>query len=83
MLVFQIIPCFRQPKKSGIAKVTFDLYKLQPKDFLCCLAIRATLYETYTLSYDFRFTRIKHILNTSSQQTAVLYSASSLKGQLH
>uniref|UniRef100_A0A668S8K5 CIDE-N domain-containing protein n=1 Tax=Oreochromis aureus TaxID=47969 RepID=A0A668S8K5_OREAU len=51
-----------RPKKSGIAKVTFDLYKLQPKDFLCCLAIRATLYETYTLSYDFRFTRIKHIL---------------------
>uniref|UniRef100_A0A668S1L8 CIDE-N domain-containing protein n=1 Tax=Oreochromis aureus TaxID=47969 RepID=A0A668S1L8_OREAU len=52
------------PKKSGIAKVTFDLYKLQPKDFLCCLAIRATLYETYTLSYDFRFTRIKHILKS-------------------
>lgn len=62
MLVFQIIPCFRQPKKSGIAKVTFDLYKLQPKDFLCCLAIRATVYEMYTLSYDFRFTRIKRIL---------------------
>ncbi|KAL4001566.1 hypothetical protein ACER0C_006865 [Sarotherodon galilaeus] len=60
----KIIPCFRQPKKSGIAKVTFDLYKLQPKDFLCCLAIRATLYETYTLSYDFRFTRIKRILNS-------------------
>uniref|UniRef100_A0AAZ1WYB1 CIDE-N domain-containing protein n=1 Tax=Oreochromis aureus TaxID=47969 RepID=A0AAZ1WYB1_OREAU len=54
------------PKKSGIAKVTFDLYKLQPKDFLCCLAIRATLYETYTLSYDFRFTRIKHILKMPS-----------------
>ncbi|XP_006808308.1 cell death activator CIDE-A [Neolamprologus brichardi] len=58
----KIIPCFRQPKKSGIAKVTFDLYKLQPKDFLCCLAIRATVYETHTLSYDFRFTRIKRIL---------------------
>uniref|UniRef100_A0A3P9CZF9 Cell death inducing DFFA like effector a n=1 Tax=Maylandia zebra TaxID=106582 RepID=A0A3P9CZF9_9CICH len=60
----KIIPCFRQPKKSGIAKVTFDLYKLQPKDFLCCLAIRATVYEMYTLSYDFRFTRIKRILNS-------------------
>ncbi|MEQ2219384.1 hypothetical protein XENOCAPTIV_016928, partial [Xenoophorus captivus] len=48
--MFQILPSFREPKKKGIAKLTFDLYKVHPKDFLCCLAIRATLYEMYTLS---------------------------------
>uniref|UniRef100_A0A8P4KBH6 Cell death inducing DFFA like effector a n=1 Tax=Dicentrarchus labrax TaxID=13489 RepID=A0A8P4KBH6_DICLA len=52
---------FRQPKKNGIAKLTFDLYKLHPKDFLCCLAVRATLYEMYSLSYDFRCSRVKHV----------------------
>ncbi|XP_071779607.2 lipid transferase CIDEA [Centroberyx gerrardi] len=57
-------PSFRQPKKNGIAKLTFDLYKLHPKDFLGCLTIRATLYEMYTLSYDFRCTRAKHILRS-------------------
>ncbi|XP_030612920.1 cell death activator CIDE-A [Archocentrus centrarchus] len=60
----KIIPCFRQPKRNRIAKLTFDLYKLQPKDLLCCFTIRGTLYETYTLSYDFRFTRIKHLLDS-------------------
>ncbi|XP_042255536.1 cell death activator CIDE-A [Thunnus maccoyii] len=60
----KIFPSFRQPKKNGIAKLTFDLYKLHPKDFMCCFAIKATLYEIYTLSYDFRCTRIKHILKS-------------------
>uniref|UniRef100_A0A3Q2G060 Cell death inducing DFFA like effector a n=1 Tax=Cyprinodon variegatus TaxID=28743 RepID=A0A3Q2G060_CYPVA len=53
---------FREPKKKAIAKLTFDLYKVHPKDFLCCLAVRATLYEVYTLSYDFRCTRVKQVL---------------------
>nr|XP_046226554.1 cell death activator CIDE-A [Scatophagus argus] len=58
----KVFPSFRQPKRKGIAKLSFDIYKLHPKDFLCCLAIKATLYEAYTLSYDFRCTRMKHIL---------------------
>ncbi|KAI3355558.1 hypothetical protein L3Q82_018381 [Scortum barcoo] len=60
----KIFPSFRQPKRSGIAKLTFDLYKLHPKDFLCCLAIKASLYETYSLSYDFRCTRMKVVLKS-------------------
>ncbi|KAM6953753.1 lipid transferase CIDEA [Aplochiton taeniatus] len=51
-----------QTKTGGIAKVTFDLYKLNPKDFLGCLTIRATLYEIYTLSCDIRCTKAKDIL---------------------
>lgn len=57
----QIFPSFRQPKRSGLAKLTFDLYKMDPKDFLCCCAMKATLYEMYTVSYDFRCTRMKHV----------------------
>ncbi|XP_041824397.1 cell death activator CIDE-A isoform X1 [Melanotaenia boesemani] len=60
----KILPSFREPKKSGIAKLTFDLYKVHPKDFLCCLAIRATLYEVYTLSYDLKCTRVKHVIKS-------------------
>ncbi|XP_045899079.1 cell death activator CIDE-A [Micropterus dolomieu] len=78
---------YRQPKRNGVAKVTFNLYKLHPKDFLGCLAIKATLYEVYTLSYNFRCTRIKHILKlalsgvTCLSRVAgqlLLYTASSL-----
>ncbi|KAK5598642.1 hypothetical protein CRENBAI_006611 [Crenichthys baileyi] len=60
----KILPSFREPKKKGIAKLTFDLYKVHPKDFLCCLAIRATLYEMYTLSHDFRCTTVKQVLRS-------------------
>ncbi|XP_015257739.1 PREDICTED: cell death activator CIDE-A-like [Cyprinodon variegatus] len=61
---FFVLPSFREPKKKAIAKLTFDLYKVHPKDFLCCLAVRATLYEVYTLSYDFRCTRVKQVLRS-------------------
>ncbi|XP_035981316.1 cell death activator CIDE-A [Fundulus heteroclitus] len=60
----KILPSFREPKKKGVAKVTFDLYKVHPKDFLCCLTVRATLYEVYTLSYDFRCARVKQVLRS-------------------
>ncbi|XP_044032205.1 cell death activator CIDE-A [Siniperca chuatsi] len=60
----KIFPSFRQSKRNGIAKLTFDLYKLHPKDFLCCLAIKASLRDMYTLSYDFRCTRIKNVLKS-------------------
>ncbi|XP_061094369.1 lipid transferase CIDEA isoform X2 [Conger conger] len=58
----QANPSFRRPKRSGIAYLSFDLYKLDPRDFIGCLTIRATLYEIYTLSYDIKCMRAKHIL---------------------
>ncbi|XP_047424381.1 cell death activator CIDE-A [Mugil cephalus] len=72
-------PSFRQPKRNGIAKLTFDLYKLHPKDFLCCLAVKASLYEMYSLSYDFRCTRIKHVLKSVLR---CIVSLTRLTGQL-
>lgn len=48
-------------KRNGIAKVTFDLYKLHPKDVIGCLNIEARLYDAYTVSYDLQCTRAKHL----------------------
>ncbi|KAJ8375096.1 hypothetical protein SKAU_G00056760 [Synaphobranchus kaupii] len=53
---------FRQPERSGIAKLSFDLYKLNLRDFIGCLTIRATFYEIYTLSYDIKCMGAIHIL---------------------
>ncbi|XP_024436312.2 lipid transferase CIDEA isoform X4 [Desmodus rotundus] len=53
-----------KPKKSGIAKVTFDLYKLSPKDVFGCLNVKATMYEMYSVSYDFRCTGLKALLRS-------------------
>ncbi|KAM3860797.1 lipid transferase CIDEA [Diretmus argenteus] len=56
-----VSPSFWQPKRNVIAKLTFDLYKLHPKDFLGCLTVKASLYDTY-MSYDFRCTKAKQML---------------------
>ncbi|XP_036378329.1 cell death activator CIDE-A [Megalops cyprinoides] len=58
------LPSFRRPKKSGIAKLTFDLYKMNPKDFIGCLTIQASLYEIYTMSYDIKCMKAKQILKS-------------------
>uniref|UniRef100_A0A4W5PY15 Cell death inducing DFFA like effector a n=1 Tax=Hucho hucho TaxID=62062 RepID=A0A4W5PY15_9TELE len=60
----QVLPSSIQPKRNGIGKLSFDLYKLNPKDFIGCLTIKATLYEIYTLSYDIQCTRAKSILKS-------------------
>ena len=45
----------RKPaEKIDVARVTFDLYKVNPQDFIGCLNVKATLYGTYSLSYDLR-----------------------------
>uniref|UniRef100_A0A3Q3LF06 Cell death inducing DFFA like effector a n=1 Tax=Mastacembelus armatus TaxID=205130 RepID=A0A3Q3LF06_9TELE len=74
--VFQVFPNCCQPTRSIIAKLAFDLYKLHPKDFLCSFGIEASLYEMYKLSYDFKCTKMKHILKQAGQ--LLIYSSSSL-----
>ncbi|XP_029979537.1 cell death activator CIDE-A isoform X2 [Sphaeramia orbicularis] len=83
----KVVPSFRQPKRSGVAKLTFDLYKMNPKDFLCCLSVRASLYDMYTLSYELRCNRMKHLLRcvlrcltcvTRVSAQMLLYASSSL-----
>ncbi|XP_026185268.1 cell death activator CIDE-A [Mastacembelus armatus] len=83
----KVFPNCCQPTRSIIAKLAFDLYKLHPKDFLCSFGIEASLYEMYKLSYDFKCTKMKHILKlmlcclTSLVRQAgqlLIYSSSSL-----
>ncbi|XP_038602501.1 cell death activator CIDE-A isoform X1 [Tachyglossus aculeatus] len=56
------ISTIKRQKKAGIAKVTFDLYKLNPKDFIGCLNVKATIYEMYSISYDIKCARAKTLL---------------------
>uniref|UniRef100_A0A4W5QMM5 CIDE-N domain-containing protein n=1 Tax=Hucho hucho TaxID=62062 RepID=A0A4W5QMM5_9TELE len=50
-----------QPRKD-VAKITFDLYKNYPQDFIGCLNVKATLYGIYSVSYDVRFYAAKKML---------------------
>ncbi|KAG7274098.1 hypothetical protein CRUP_028805 [Coryphaenoides rupestris] len=72
-------PASRKPRRIGIAKLTFDLYKLHPKEFLGCLSVRATFYEMYTFSYDLRCTRARPIIKGSMR---LLNYTARLTGQL-
>ncbi|KAM6318974.1 lipid transferase CIDEA [Aegotheles albertisi] len=56
------VAAVRQKKKMGVANITFDLYKLNPKDFIGCLNIKATFYEIYSISYDIKCMGAKSIL---------------------
>jgi hypothetical protein len=45
-----------------VAKITFDLYKNNPKDFIGCLSVKATLYGVYSVTYDLRCHAAKRML---------------------
>ncbi|KAM8811658.1 lipid transferase CIDEA [Eudromia elegans] len=57
----------RPKKKMGVANITFDLYKLNPKDFIGCLNVKATFYEIYSVSYDIKCMGAKSILRKMLQ----------------
>ncbi|KAM7402523.1 hypothetical protein PAMP_017751 [Pampus punctatissimus] len=52
----------RLQHRTNVAKVTFDLYKNNPKDFIGCLNVKATLYGAYSVSYDLRCYAAKTLL---------------------
>ena len=49
------------PRRIDVACVTFDLYKTNPRD-LGCLNVKATLYGTYSMSYDLRCYGAKRLM---------------------
>uniref|UniRef100_A0A3Q3CPZ6 Cell death inducing DFFA like effector c n=1 Tax=Haplochromis burtoni TaxID=8153 RepID=A0A3Q3CPZ6_HAPBU len=53
----------------NVAKLTFDLYKNNPKDFIGCLNVKATLYGVYTVSYDLRCYAAKKMLKEALRWT--------------
>ncbi|KAM6409986.1 lipid transferase CIDEA [Pluvialis apricaria] len=68
----------RQKKKMGVANITFDLYKLNPKDFIGCLNIKATFYEIYSVSYDIKCMGAKSVLRKVLQ---LMSHAAQITGQ--
>lgn len=48
--------------RTDVAKLTFDLYKKNPEDFIGCLNVKATLYGAYSVSYDVRCYAAKKLL---------------------
>lgn len=50
------------PHRTDVARLTFDLYKNNPKDFIGCLNVKATLYGAYSVSYDLRCYAAKNML---------------------
>ncbi|XP_039087344.1 cell death activator CIDE-3 [Hyaena hyaena] len=59
---YQLSLSHKPAKKIDVARVTFDLYKMNPQDFIGCLNVKATLYGTYSLSYDLHCYRAKRIM---------------------
>uniref|UniRef100_A0A3B4GZW6 Cell death inducing DFFA like effector c n=1 Tax=Pundamilia nyererei TaxID=303518 RepID=A0A3B4GZW6_9CICH len=57
------------PFRRDVAKLTFDLYKNNPKDFIGCLNVKATLYGVYTVSYDLRCYAAKKMLKEALRWT--------------
>uniref|UniRef100_A0A670KAD2 CIDE-N domain-containing protein n=1 Tax=Podarcis muralis TaxID=64176 RepID=A0A670KAD2_PODMU len=49
-------------RRIDVACVTFDLYKTDPRDFIGCLNVKATLYGTYSMSYDVQCYGAKRIM---------------------
>uniref|UniRef100_A0A668VXR0 CIDE-N domain-containing protein n=1 Tax=Oreochromis aureus TaxID=47969 RepID=A0A668VXR0_OREAU len=58
-----------QQQRRDVAKLTFDLYKNNPKDFIGCLNVKATLYGVYTVSYDLRCYAAKKMLKEALRWT--------------
>ncbi|XP_029007847.1 cell death activator CIDE-3 [Betta splendens] len=59
----------RKQHRTDLAKVTFDLYKNNPKDFIGCLNVKATLYGAYSVSYDLRCYAAKKVLKEALRWT--------------
>ncbi|XP_025306203.1 lipid transferase CIDEC isoform X3 [Canis lupus baileyi] len=59
---YQLSLSHKPAKKIDVAQVTFDLYKMNPQDFIGCLNVKATLYGTYSLSYDLHCYGAKRIM---------------------
>ncbi|KAM4820852.1 lipid transferase CIDEC isoform 2-T2 [Thomomys bottae] len=59
---YQLAHAHEPDRKIDVARITFDLYKLNPQDFIGCLNVKATLYNTYSLSYDLHCYKAKRIV---------------------
>ncbi|XP_059426206.1 cell death activator CIDE-3 [Carassius carassius] len=61
--------CSWKKTRKDVAKLTFDLYKNHPKDFIGCLNVQATLYGMYSVSYDLQCYKAKRMLREALKWT--------------
>ncbi|XP_032991980.1 cell death activator CIDE-3 [Lacerta agilis] len=59
---YQLSLSHKPRRRIDVACVTFDLYKTDPRDFIGCLNVKATLYGTYSMSYDVQCYGAKRIM---------------------
>ncbi|KAM4721873.1 lipid transferase CIDEC [Rhinophrynus dorsalis] len=59
----------KPPRKIDVACVSFDLYKTHPQDLIGCLNVKATLYGTYSLSYDLQCYGAKRMMKEALRWT--------------
>ncbi|KAG7278214.1 hypothetical protein CRUP_012710 [Coryphaenoides rupestris] len=59
----------RDQHRKDVAKITFDLYKNNPRDFIGCLSVKATLYGVYSVTYDLRCHAAKRMLKEALRWT--------------
>ncbi|XP_053544960.1 cell death activator CIDE-3 [Bombina bombina] len=56
-------------RKIDVAHFSFDLYKSHPRDFIGSLNVKATLYGTYTLSYNLQCYGAKRMMKEALRWT--------------
>ncbi|XP_030632224.1 cell death activator CIDE-3 [Chanos chanos] len=59
----------QQQRRKDVAKLTFDLYKNHPQEFIGCLNVKATLYGMYSVSYDLHCYQAKRMLKEALRWT--------------
>ncbi|XP_067158478.1 lipid transferase CIDEC-like isoform X1 [Apteryx mantelli] len=65
---YQLSLSHKPRRRIDVACITFDLYKTSPKD-LGCLNVKATLYGTYSMSYDLRCYGAKRLMKEALRWT--------------
>uniref|UniRef100_A0A8D0GC70 CIDE-N domain-containing protein n=1 Tax=Sphenodon punctatus TaxID=8508 RepID=A0A8D0GC70_SPHPU len=71
---YQLSLSHKPRRRIDVACVTFDLYKTDPQDF-GCLNIKATLYGTYSMSYDVRCYGAKRLMKEALRWTLITMQA--------
>ncbi|XP_019360953.1 PREDICTED: cell death activator CIDE-3 isoform X1 [Gavialis gangeticus] len=65
---YQLLLSRKPRRRIDVACVTFDLYKTSPQD-LGCLNVKATLYGTYSMSYDLHCYGAKRLVKEALRWT--------------
>ncbi|KAM3825824.1 lipid transferase CIDEC [Vipera latastei] len=66
---YQLSLSSKPRRRIDVACITFDLYKTKPQDFIGSLNIKATLYGTYSMSYDMQCYGAKRIMKEALRWT--------------